>query len=125
MKSRKLRMRVKFMPDCAHSDFGLAYVNSLVTAVGGDKSQSEPTNILLSLVRGNRWSQHFPPMQIKRFEPAVACSDHLLVAAGGKTELGGGRLCTVEVMNTVTRHWYLAASLHANRSQWDVHDNCW
>ena len=99
------------MPDCAHSDFGLAYVNSLVTAVGGDKSQSEPTNILLSLVRGNRWSQHFPPMRIKRFEPAVACSDHLLVVAGGKTELGGGRLCTVEVMNTVTRHWYMAASL--------------
>ena len=99
------------MPDCTHSDFGLAYVNSLVTAVGGDKSQSEPTNILLSLVRGNRWSQHFPPMRIKRFEPAVACSDHLLVVAGGKTELGGGRLCTVEVMNTVTRHWYMAASL--------------
>ena len=99
------------MPDCAHSDFGLAYVNSLVTTVGGDKSQSEPTNILLSLVRGNRWSQHFPPMRIKRFEPAVACSNHLLVVAGGKTELGGGRLCTVEVMDTVTRHWYLAASL--------------
>ena len=99
------------MPDCAHSDFGLAYVNLLVTAVGGDKSQSEPTNILLSLVRGNRWSQHFPPMRMKRFEPAVACSDHLLVVAGGKTELGGGRLCTVEVMNTVTRHWYMAASL--------------
>ena len=99
------------LPDCAHTDFGLAIVNQLVTAVGGDRSHSKPTNILLSLVRGNRWSHYFPPMPTKRFEPAVACSNHLLVVAGGKTELGGGRLCTVEVMDTITRQWHSAGDL--------------
>ena len=99
------------LPDCTHTDFGLAIVNQLVTTVGGDRSHSEPTNVLVSLVRGNRWSKYFPPMPTKRFEPAVACSNHLLVVAGGKTELGGGRLCTVEVMDTITRQWHSAGDL--------------
>ena len=98
-------------PDCIHTDFGLVVVNSLLTAVGGDRSQSEPTEKLLSFVRGRQWSEHFPPMPTKRFEPAVICSNHLLVVAGGKTELGGGRLCTVEVMDTITLQWSTAASL--------------
>ena len=98
------------LPDCSHTDFGLAIVNGLLTTVGGDLSSSKPTNVLLTLLRGHRWSTHFPPMPTKRLEPAVACADHLLVVAGGKIELLG-KLSTVEVMNTTTCQWFTAASL--------------
>lgn len=103
------------LPECPYTDFGLVVINNLVTAVGGDTSTSErrcsPTNELLSLMRGQRWQQHFPVMPTKRFEPAVACTNHVLVVAGGKTELGGGRLQRVELMDLTTMQWFKAASL--------------
>ena len=101
------------LPDCSHTDFGLAIVNGLLTTVGGNLSPSEkskPTNVLLTFLRGHRWSTHFPPMPTKRLEPAVACTNHLLLVAGGKAELLG-KLSTVEVMDTTTCQWFIAASL--------------
>ena len=103
------------LPECPYTDFGLVVINNLVTTVGGDTSTSEwrcsPTNDLLSLGRGQRWQQHFPAMPTKRFEPAVACTSRVLVVAGGKTELGGGRLNKVELMDLTTMQWFKAASL--------------
>ena len=108
------------LPRCPFSDFGLVVINNLLTVVGGDmadvdmcnpKMKCSPTNELLSLVRGQRWQKHFPAMPTKRFEAAVVCTVRVLVVAGGKTELGGGRLSKVEVMDLTTTQWYNAASL--------------
>lgn len=101
-------------PDCPYTDFGLTIVGNLLTTVGGNEgepSTSESTNTLLSLTKGQKWTPHFPSMPTKRFEPAVVCSHHLLVVAGGRTEFGGGRLNKVEVMDTVTLQWHKAARL--------------
>ena len=70
------------LPKCPNSDFSLAMVNSLLTAIGRMKPNYEVTNSLLSLT-DNKWKRRFPPMPTKRWLTAVVCSGRSLVVAGG------------------------------------------
>ena len=97
------------LPKCPNSDFSLAMVNSLLTAIGGMKPNYEVTNSLLSLT-DNKWTKLFPPMPTKRWLTAVVCSGRSLVVAGGVGE-GGKNLSLVEVMDTETLQWSTASSL--------------
>ena len=97
------------LPECPQSDFGLAVINNLLTAVGGLSSGLfSYTNRLVSF-NGSKWVRVFPPMPTKRYWLAVIGAQSYLIAAGGLGE--GGVLSTVEVMNIATREWYTAASL--------------
>ena len=97
------------LPKCPNSDFSLAMVNSLLTAIGGMKPNYEVTNSLLSLT-DNKWTKQFPPMPTKHWLTAVVCSGRSLVVAGGVGE-GGKYPSTVEVMDTETLQWSTASSL--------------
>ena len=94
------------LPECPQSDFGLAVVNNLVTAVGG---MSGGLTSCLSSFSGGEWVTVFPPMPTKRCLPAVISAQNYLIVAGGWGV--GGRLSTVEVMDMNTLEWYTAASL--------------
>ena len=94
------------LPECPQSDFGLAVVNNLITAVGGESG--EYTNHLSSF-NGDEWVTVFPPMPTKRHRPAVISAQNYLIVAGGQGV--GGALSTVEVMDMNTLKWYTAASL--------------
>ena len=96
------------LPECTRQYFGLAVINSLLTAVGGEKSPSrEPTNTLTSLREG-KWVEFLPPMSTNRVLPAVMTTDnnnHVIVA-GGQTEFRRGTdLATVEVLNCSSLQW--------------------
>ena len=101
------------LPVCPQSDFGLAVVNNLLTAVGGlsDKLVM-PWNITnrLSTFSGSRWVTKFPPMPTKRHRLAVISAHAYLIAAGGWGE-EGVPLSTVEVFDEYSLEWYTAASL--------------
>ena len=97
------------LPKCPNSYVSLAMVNSLLTAIGGETSNREVTNSLLSLT-DNMWTKQFPPMPTKRCLTAVVCSGRSLVVAGGLKE-GDKHLSTVEVMDTETLQWSTASSL--------------
>ena len=97
------------LPKCPNSYVSLAMVNSLLTAIGGQTSNYEVTNSLLSLT-DNKWTKQFPPMPTKRWVTVVVCSARSLVVAGGLEE-GNKRLSTVEVMDTETLQWSTASSL--------------
>ena len=95
------------LSECPQSDFGLAVVNNLVTAVGG--FSGGPYTNSLSSFSGGEWVVVFPPMPTKRSWPAVISAQNYLIIAGG---LGvGGALSVVEVMDMNTLEWYTAASL--------------
>ena len=96
------------LPDCTRQWYGFAVINSLLTAVGGEKSPSrEPTNTLTSLREG-KWVELLPPMSTNRVKPAVVTTDnnnHVIVA-GGEPELGVMTwLATVEVLNCSSLQW--------------------
>ena len=99
------------LPECPRYFFGLAVINNLLTAVGGEPTGllGDYTNRLVSF-NGSKWVTIFPPMPTKRHCPAVISAQNYLIAAGGEGE-GYTLLSTVEVMNTATREWYTAASL--------------
>ena len=96
------------LPDCTQKLFGLAVINSLLTAVGGEKSSSrEPTNTLTSLREG-KWVELLPPMSTNRVRPAVVTTDNnnYVIVAGGRTKfIGGASLATVEVLNCSSLQW--------------------
>ena len=94
---------------CPNSDFSLAMVNSLLTAIGGRTSNDEVTNSLLSLT-DNKWTKQFSPMPTKRWSTVAVCSGRSLVVAGGVGE-GNKKLSTVEVMDTESLQWSTASSL--------------
>ena len=99
------------LPECPQKDFGLAVINNLLTAVGGEPSglfSGDYTNRLVSFI-ASKWVTVFPPMPTKRYWVTVISAQNYLIAAGGWGE--GGTLSTVEVMNIATREWYTAASL--------------
>ena len=96
------------LPDCTQKYFGLAVINSLLTAVGGEKNPSNvPTNTLTSLREG-KWVELLPPMSTNRVRPAVVTTDnnnHVIVA-GGETMLGVMIwFTTVEVLNCSSLQW--------------------
>ena len=74
------------LPDCPQRRAGLAIVNGLLTAVGGETYDGIPTPTLVSLT-GSHWTQHFPPMPVTPYNlikllyaPAVVCTGkHLVV----------------------------------------------
>ena len=98
------------LPDCTQMLFGLAVINSLLTAVGGEKSPSrEPTNTLTSLREG-KWVELLPPMSTNHVRPAVVTTDNnnYVIVAGGEPEFGVGPtdwLTTVEVLNCSSLQW--------------------
>ena len=93
------------LPECPQSDFGLAVVNNLLTAVGG-MSGGQYKNCSFS---DGEWVTVFPPMPTNRRWPAVVSAQNYLIAAGGWGV--GGVLSTVEVMDMNTLQWYTAANL--------------
>ena len=99
---------------CSKTDFALAVVNGLLTAVGGTQS-GEATTTLHCYTwegRGNRWFEMFPPMPTGRRGAAAVCSLNSLIVAGGTT-MGShhDNLATVEMMDTETLQWSTANSL--------------
>ena len=95
------------LPVCPQSNFGLAVINNILTAVGGEV-HGQYTNRLSSF-SGSEWVTVFPPMPTKRYWLAVISAQNYLIAVGGRTVEGA--LSTVEVMDMNTLEWYTAASL--------------
>ena len=93
------------LPDCPQKNAGLAVVNGLLTAVGGMTNDSDATNTLVSLTESHsKWTEHFPPMPVKVYDPAVVCfGSHLVVVASMQRK--------VHVMDTSSLRWFCASSL--------------
>ena len=100
------------LPVCPQSEFQLAIVNNLLTAVGGvSNTTGKCVNDLVSF-NGSEWVKIFPPMPTERLEHAVTTMQNYLIAVGGRVlRMGGVKLATVEVMDMNTLEWYTAASL--------------
>ena len=101
-------------PECPSIRFGIAVINGLLTAIGGQQD-GIVIGTLLSLTgegRNKQWSEKFHPMPTKRLFPGILRYRKLLIIAGGTTSgLDGDSLSTVEVMDTETLHWTKTKSL--------------
>ena len=101
-------------PECPSIRFGIAVINGLLTAIGGQQD-GKVIGTLLSLTgegRNKQWSEKFYPMPTKRLFPGILHYQKLLIIAGGTSSgLDGDNMSTVEVMDTETLHWTTTKSL--------------
>ena len=105
------------LPECSKKFFSIAVVNGLLTAIGGEHSDT-PTKTLLSLThsrllcisRQKKWVEQFPPMTYCHNTPVVATTDTSLIVAGGWGP-DSDKAHAVEVMDTKTLSWSTVASL--------------
>jgi len=99
------------LPVCPQSEFGLAIINNLLTAVGGvSNTTGKCVNDLVSF-KGSEWVKIFPPMPTERLNHAVTTMQNYLIAVGGLESRMAGPLSIVEVMDMNILEWYTAASL--------------
>ena len=101
-------------PECPSIRFGIAVINGLLTAIGGQQD-GKVIGTLLSLTgegRNKQWSEKFLPMPTKRLFPGILCYRKLLIVAGGTSSgFDVDNLSTVEVMDTKTFNWTVTKCL--------------
>ena len=86
----------------------LVIIHNLLTLVGGLQCGTI-TNKLFSLSEEGTWTEKFPPMQTTREGSTALCTGTALVAGGRDKDLSA--LWAVEVLNTETLQWSIAADL--------------
>ena len=106
------------LPDCPNLYSSFAVVNNLLTAIGGVMCDTKNSNQLHSLkqqTQGMQWVEELPPMPTKRSSTTSLCTRTDLIVAGGRSDEGWLgipiALTCVEVMNTETHQWSIAANL--------------
>lgn len=68
---------------CPHLNTGLAIINELLTAVGGEVKLRETNKVVSWKENEKKWMEEFPPMNTARRNHAVVSDDRYVVAAGG------------------------------------------
>ena len=93
------------LPDCPQQDAGFTIVCDLLTAVGCMMNDGNATDTLSSLNESrSKWTENFPPMLVKLYNPATVCTgQHLVVIAHKETR--------VHVMDTTSLEWFCISSL--------------
>lgn len=111
------------LPLCPLSGLTLVMVGGILTAIGVDESRSHNVNILLCYLAAtdsepssHKWSERFPVMLTKRYNPAAVCSEQIVVVAGGNLE-SGEKSNIVEVMDTTNQVWFVTPGLPVPISQ--------
>ena len=87
-------------------------VNNLLTLVGGRNHGGDLSDQLFSLTgegSGRRWTEEFPPMPTEQAASTALYVGTALIVAGGWTFSGPTE--TVEVLNSETKQWSIAADL--------------
>ncbi len=82
--------------------------NRLVLVGGRDPKNSKRTN-QIGIFESGEWTHSYPPMNIARYSStAVSFNNHIIVAGGCDDK---GRMSSVEVLDVVSRRWYIAQSI--------------
>ena len=108
----------RILPNCPQIRGSLAMVKGLLTKIGGKQAtiQGKVTNKLVSFTKAesadSEWIEKYPPMPTSRsFTSAATYQNHLVVAGGSSSGRFKDNVATVEVLNTDTLVWSIAASL--------------
>lgn len=100
-----------------YREYALAVINGTLTTVGGYGMDDKDTNKLFSLTGAGEdseglgtWTEEYPPMPTKRYNVSALCTGTSLIVIGG-TKCDRVVLKTVEILNTSTPQWHVAAEL--------------
>ena len=100
------------LPNCVLEGGSIIIISCWLTTIGG--FCNGVSNELFSLTgegSGRKWIKKFPPMPTKRKYTTAVCTETSLIVAGGMGSGVGSVLSIVEVMNTESHQWSIAADL--------------
>ena len=84
-------------------------INNQLVLIGGRDPTRNITN-MVSTLTGQGWEQHIPVMPTKRLRPGVIKYDKFIIAAGGMSEHNQILLSSIDILDTVTMHWWMPAN---------------
>ena len=84
---------------CPHINAGLAIINELLTAIGGEVRLYETNKVVSWKENEKKWVEEFPPMKTARRNHAVVNNDHYVIAAGGDNNT------SVEIFAISSKTW--------------------
>ena len=97
------------LPDCPHECSSFSVIDNILIAIGGLAYDSYSNNI--HSLTGEEWVEEFPPMPTKRHLTTAIYTKTALIVIGGVLEGGSFSKCPVEVMNTESYQWSIAADV--------------
>ena len=100
------------LPKSPYWNSGLVIIDGKLTAVGGwnGSRDSGRANQLITLQQG-QWIEHYPPMNIERYSPAVVSTPdgNYILVIGGKVDVHWTTV--VELLDVRSRIWYRLTNL--------------
>ena len=103
--------------------FAMAAVNNQLVCAGGSGCEFTNSGRTAELgvwnERSQTWTTPYPPMPTARISPTAVSHTKWLVVIGGRHEDVDTKLCNVEILDTSSGQWYIAAPLpqpHASLS---------
>ena len=101
------------LSNCPNKGCSLVVINNLLTTVGGylDRNYSNTLFSLTGRIGHQNWTEIFPPMPTERAHSSALVTRSNLIVAGGERGKDMAWSVAVEVMNTATHQWSIAAYL--------------
>ena len=96
-------------PNCPNKCSSFVALNNMLTAIGGINYRYYSNKVYGLDNTGRGWIEIYPPMPTGRASTTAVCTESSLIVVGGNFE--GPIPCPVEVMNTTTHQWYVAANV--------------
>ena len=100
------------LPQYSAKWFAMSSHNNQLVLVGGrdrDPVTWKPTN-QIAVFTSERWTNPYPPMNTARDSSTAVCVNNHIIVAGGKDDQDK-RTSSVEVLDVISRTWYIAESL--------------
>ena len=103
------------LPQYSVELFAMTSLASQLVLVGGrDPVTGKRTNQIALFTSGN-WANPYPPMNIARYSSTAVGVNNYIIVAGGLNDLG--HISAVEVLDVVSKRWYIAESLPNPQSE--------
>ncbi len=97
------------LPEYTAKYFAMTSLANRLVLVGGSDPRNNKLTNRLAVFESEEWTHPYPPMNIARFSStAVSFNNHIIVAGGHDDKR---RTSSVEVLDVVSRRWYIAQSL--------------
>ncbi len=89
--------------------FAMTSLANRLVLVGGYDTRNKKVSNQLAVFESGKWTYPYPPISIARsHSTAVSFNNHIIVAGGWDDN---GRTSSVEVLDVVSKIWYIAQSL--------------
>ena len=103
------------LPQYSTRFFAMTSLANCLVLVGGYDPVSKKETNMIGVSTSGKWANPYPPMNTARVASTAFCFNNYIIVAGGWDDQG--YTSSVEVLDVVSKRWYIAESLPNPRSE--------